>query len=120
MRQKLFKYEIPDLEQYIGRTVEIKGQKMKIKTIVGNIGMTLGREAKDRRPQYLEINGKYLISMLRFFAQMEGATDITEEQFREFEGIEFWSEKTDDEKEVKKLVDNVMKKAKDKDHGTQS
>ncbi len=114
-QKKLFKYKVPELEKFIGRTVDVKGEKVKIKTVVGNVGMTLGRAAKDVRPQYLEINGKYLISMLRFFAQMEGATDITEEQFKQFEETEFWSEKMGDEdEEVKNIVDGVMAKAKEK------
>lgn len=95
--QKLFRARVPELEQFIGRKVNVKNKdgkqvRIRIKTIVGNIGMTLGREVKDRKPQYYEINGEYLLSMLRFHAQMEGATDITEEQFKEFEEMEVWAE----------------------------
>ncbi len=94
--KRLFKFEIPDLKKYIGRTVEIDGKSIKIEKICGNIGMTLGRAPKDQRPQYYEINGKHNISMLRFHAQMTGAKDITEDQFKKFEGTEFWSEKMSD------------------------
>lgn len=89
----LFKAKTPDLKEFIGRTVVIDGKKIEIKTLVGNVGMTLGRRPEKVRPQYYEINDKHLISMLRFHAQMEGATDITEEQFKEFEEMEFFAEK---------------------------
>jgi hypothetical protein len=111
-RKKLFKYEIPELEEYIGRTVEIDGKPVKINRIVGNFGKTLGRRPEDQRPQYLEINGEHNISMLRFFAQMNGATDITEEQFKAFEDMQFYSEvaqKTKDEKAVEQIVSDIMK-----------
>lgn len=78
--------ELPDLKSYIGRTVVIKGRRVEIVSIKGNMGLSMGREMM--RPQYLEINGQHLISMLRFFAQMNGATDITEEQFRAFEEMD--------------------------------
>jgi hypothetical protein len=45
------------------------------------------------RPQFYEINEDKLISMLRFHAQMTGATDITEEQFLAFEEMEMDAEK---------------------------
>lgn len=98
--KKLFKAQIPELEDYIGRKVIIDGKPIVIETMVGNIGLTLGRKPKDQRPQYYEINGKHRISMLRFHAQMEGATDITEEQFKQFEEMEFWSEKAEDPVEL--------------------
>jgi hypothetical protein len=113
--KKLFKAEVPELEDYIGRTVVIDGQKIKIESIVGNIGMVLGRAPKDQRPQFYEINGSHRISMLRFHAQMTGATDITEEQFKQFEEMEFWSEKVDEKnsKTAEQLVDDIMKKSKE-------
>lgn len=92
---------MPDLEDYIGRTVWIPGhdQPVVIGKIVGNIGMTIGRtRAADIRPQFYEINDKYLISMLRFHAQMTGANDITEDEFRAFEEMEFYAEKSDKDK----------------------
>lgn len=92
-RKPLFKARVPNLKEFEGRDVIIKGKKIRIKTIVGNLGLTLGRQAKDVRPQYYEINGKHLISMLRFHAQMEGVKDITEEQFQDFEKMEFYAEK---------------------------
>jgi len=113
--KKLFKYEIPELQEYVGRDVIIDGKTIRIEQIVGNVGLTLGRAPKDQRPQYLEINGKYNISMLRFFAQMEGATDITEDQFKQFEETEFWAEAnkpTADEMKVKQIIDNALKAGK--------
>lgn len=92
-----FRAKLPDLAKYIGKTVKIDGKDVVIDTLQGNLGKTLGRSVKDIRPQYYEINGQYLISMLRFHAQMEGAHDITEEQFKQFEEIEFFSEKVGDE-----------------------
>jgi len=102
---KLFKAKVPDLQSFIGRTVEINGHSIKIQSIVGNVGMTLGRKPKDMRPQYYEINGQYLISMLRFHAQMEGATDITEEEFKQFEEMEFFVEKADSSKEPRSPIE---------------
>lgn len=57
--------------------------KVKIETIVGN----------KFKPAYFEINGTHLIGMLRFFAQMTGAKDITEDQFQKFENMEISAEK---------------------------
>jgi hypothetical protein len=93
--------EIPQLHQYIGRMVKIPGVEtpVMIGTICGNLGLTLRGDMP--RPQYYEINGKYLISMLRFHAQMTGATDITEEQFRAFESIEWGAEKMPGKKIVR-------------------
>lgn len=112
--KKLFKYKIPDLNDYLGRTVIINQKKITIKHIVGNIGMMMGRRPEHQRPQYLEINGKYRLSMLRFFAQMNGATDITEEQFKQFEQMECWSEKGKElpgkiDPKVCKVVDDILK-----------
>lgn len=89
--KKLFKATVPDLKSYIGRTVVIRGRKVKIKKIVGNIGMTLGTNKP--KPMFYEINDKYLMGMLRFHAQMTGAKDITEEEFLAFENMEVTSEK---------------------------
>lgn len=97
------KATVPDLEDYIGRSVQIPGepQPIVIGKITGNIGMTLGRKAADIRPQFYQINDKYLISMLRFHAQMTGARDITEEEFKAFEDMEFYVEKSHKEKQIK-------------------
>jgi hypothetical protein len=73
----------PDLKKYIGKTVEIDGQPVLIDTIVGNIW----------RPQFYEINGEHLIGMLRFHAQMLGDKSITEQEFQDFENIDFHVEK---------------------------
>jgi hypothetical protein len=90
-KELLFEAKAPDLENYIGRTVVIQGKPIKIKKIVGNMGMILGHGKP--KPQFYEINDEYLISMLRFHAQMTGAKDITEDQFKAFEEMEFESEK---------------------------
>ena len=80
----LFKTDkAPELERYIGKTIAIGGKPVKIETIVGN----------RFRPQFYEINGEHLIGMLRFHAKMEGAKDITEEQFRAFEEMDIEAEK---------------------------
>lgn len=109
-QKKLFKYEIPDLKDYVGKTVQIpmpggSVHTVKIKTVMGNVGLTLGRAPKDQRPQYAEINGRYRISFLRFFAQMNGAKDISEEDFKAYEDTEFWSEKMDNDKEQEIVID---------------
>lgn len=100
-QRPLFKAEVPKLDNYIGRRVTIsatinhkgefilkKPERVTIETIVGN----------KWHPTYYEINGKHLISMLRFHAQMEGDTSITEEQFRQFEAMEVKSEDMRDKK----------------------
>lgn len=92
-KKKLFKTQVPDLDKFIGREVKIPGQILPIviEHICGNVGLSVGREKP--RPQFYEINGKYLIGMLRFHAQMEGDTSITEQEFEDFENMEFESEK---------------------------
>lgn len=113
--KKLFKYQVPKLEDYIGRYITIEGEKIQIKHLVGNIGMVLGRSPKDQRPQYLEINGNCRISALRFFNEMNGGskvTGITEQEMVLFEEMEFWSEKMGEEERVKKLVNDVIQKVK--------
>ena len=95
--KKLFKAKVPNTQNYIGRTVVIDGKKVKIEKVTGNIGMTLGTDKP--KPQFYEINDEYLIGMLRFHAQMMGATDITEEQFKAFEEMDFAAEKLPDEQE---------------------
>lgn len=113
MNQKpefLFTAKAPsNLDKYIGRTVsipefmEIDGKKVKvgetpvrIATICGNIGMTLGHA--EARPTYYEINGQYLIGMLRFHAQMNRSNDFTEEDFQNFENMQFDAKKLSDDK----------------------
>lgn len=104
--KKLFKAKVPDLKAYIGRVVRIPefalldGNKeciyehwVKIKTIVGN----------RFKPNFYEINGEYLVGMLRFHAQMEGARDITEQQFQEFEEMEVAAERLSDKPDPSKL-----------------
>lgn len=103
----LFTATPPDLKKFIGKWVEIPSHgPVKIKTIVGNLGKTLGTDKP--KPMYYEINGKHLISMLRFHAQMEGAKDITEDQFRAFEDTEFVAEKLPPT--MKELVDEQKKR----------
>ena len=91
--KKLFKATVPELKQFIGKTVIINGEKIKIKSICGNIGMMLGQKPEDAKPTFYEINGEHLMNMLRFHAQMCGDTSITEEQFEAFENIVFEAEK---------------------------
>ena len=90
--KRLFGYRVPKLEKFLGRMVRIPGETVpiQIKDIRGNIGLSMGRE--NPRPQFYEINGKYLIGMLRFHAQMEGDTSISEQEFQDFENIEFHAE----------------------------
>lgn len=82
--KKLFKAKVPSLQDYVGETVLINGVgEVVIGTIVGNL----------TTPQFYEINGEHLIGMLRFHAQMEGDTSITEQQFIDFECMELDAEK---------------------------
>ncbi len=93
--KKLFKAKVPELKDYIGRTVVIDGQKVKIEKIVGNI----------TKPAFYEINGEHLLGMLRFHAQMTGAKDITEEQFKAFEEMDMEVEKMPVEPKKEKTID---------------
>lgn len=79
----LFKAKVPDIEKYLGRTVKIGDEKIVIDHICGN----------RFKPQFYEINGKHLIGMLRFHAQMLNDKSITEEQFIAFETMELHAEK---------------------------
>lgn len=82
---KVVEMEVPDendIRQFIGRKVNIDGKTVKIETICGN----------KITPQFFEINGQYLIGMLRFFAQMNGDKSISEKEFQEFESMEHWVE----------------------------
>lgn len=100
--QLLFKATPPDLKKYIGKKVKIPERgEVVIETICGNIGMTLGSDRP--QPHYYEINGEHLLSMLRFHAQMTGASDITEDQFQAFEEMEFHAEKMDPKKDMKEV-----------------
>lgn len=115
--KKLFKAKQPDLENYIGRFVTIPGEpeQVKIESITGNIGMSLRGEAP--RPTFYEINGKYLIGMLRFHAQMLGDKSITEQQFLDFENIEFEAERLPDDTTKKTVLNNTPKYGET--HGTE-
>lgn len=88
--KKLFKARVPKIEGYVGRTVVIDGKPVKIKRICGN----------KFKPQFYEINGEHLIGMLRFHAQIEGAKDITEEQFKAFEEMDLSAEKIPEKKTI--------------------
>lgn len=83
--KKLFKATVPELQEYLGRKVLIpaESEPVVIKSIVGNY----------TNRTFLEINGEHLIGALRFFAQMNGVKDITEQQFRDFENMEMEVEK---------------------------
>ncbi len=88
----LFKAQVPNLDNYIGAWVKLpEGPTVRIEKIVGSIPF----------PKFYEINEKHHIGMLRFHAQMEGAKDITEEQFRQFEEMEIGAKK-DNEDELMK------------------
>lgn len=106
-RKKLFTAKLPDLKKYLGKMVTVNrdtGEQVKIDTIVGNVGMTIGRSNDEVRPTFYEINGKYLVNMLRFHAEMEGDKSITEEQFQAFENMEFEAEKMDQSPERPKKL----------------
>lgn len=85
-----FKAKVPDLLKYIGKTVLIDGKKIVINRIVGNM----------TKKAFYEINGEYLMNMLRFHAQMEGDKSITEEQFKAFEEIKMDIEQSAPKKTV--------------------
>lgn len=103
----LFKADKPDNPQkYVGKNivipeflelpgegrVKISEKKVVIQSICGN----------KFKPNYFEINGQYLISMLRFYAQINNAKDITEDDFRAFEEMELTAEKLPNEKGIAK------------------
>lgn len=89
----------PNLKEFIGRKVLIPGESepVVIEHICGNVGLSLGHEKP--KPTFYEINGKHLIGMLRFHAQMLGDKSITEDQFKAFEEIKFEAVKLDQKKE---------------------
>ncbi len=94
----LFKFKKPDpkeYKKYIGKTVLIPqdGEEpisVVVETIVGN----------RFQPAFYEINGNYRIGMLRFHAQMNKDTSITEEEFKAFEEIQFEVEALPDKKSI--------------------
>jgi hypothetical protein len=90
--KRLFKAKVPELESFIGRKVHIPGvpEPVVIQKIVGN----------KFKQAFYEINGEHLIGMLRFHAQMEGAKDITEEQFQAFEELELEAERLPNQKSI--------------------
>lgn len=57
-------------------------KRVKIDHICGNL----------TKPHFYEINGKYLVNMLRFHAEMLGDKSITEDQFLAFEEMELEAE----------------------------
>lgn len=85
--KKLFGFEKPDereYKKYIGKQVLIpragdEPLRVTIETIVGH----------RFKPAFYEINGQHLIGMLRFHAQMNKDNSITEEEFKQFEEIQF-------------------------------
>jgi hypothetical protein len=90
--KKLFKAKVPDLKEFVGKRVLIPGltEPIKIKKIVGN----------KFKPTFYEINDEHLIGMLRFHAQMTGAKDITEEEFKAFEEMDLEAERMPEKKTV--------------------
>ncbi len=118
--KQLFKAVMPgamgtsSLSEYVGKTVIVpefieidnkktllESHKVVIKTIVGSL--------VPHTPHYYEINGEHLISALRFHAQMEKATDITEDQFLAFEEMKVEAEKLPEkEKKVKDVPNETV------------
>ncbi len=96
----LFKAEQPELNDYLNRYVFIDDEKIQIKHITGNIWF----------PKYLEINGRYRISMLRFFKQMNNDKSITEEQLQAFEDMDVSARKLTAEEQIHKEVNNEKAK----------
>lgn len=81
--KNLFTYEIPNTEEFIGLTVTIGNERVKIKKI----------EGMKFQPKFYLINNKYEMNILRFFAQMNHCKDITEQQFRDFEEMDVSADK---------------------------
>lgn len=109
----LFKAKKPgDLKKYVGRTVIIpatqtdKAQEVMIETIKGNL----------TKPAFFEINGKYLIGMLRFYAQINKDDSISEAEFKEFEQIQLECVAEKSDKDIfsasRKLSEKIMKDVK--------
>jgi hypothetical protein len=105
--------KLPDLTKYHGMKVHIPGveEPVIIKRIVGNVW----------KPQFYEINDKYLIGMLRFHAQMVRDKSITEEQFLAFEEMDMSAEKLPEaeqgfEADARRLADRIMKDASKQTH----
>jgi hypothetical protein len=86
----LFKTAPSCPEDYIGRNVVIDGVIHKIETI----------KPRFQNPKYFNINGNNPISLLRFFAQMNGDRSITEDQFLKFEAMDVDAVKNEDTKFV--------------------
>lgn len=74
----LFTAKQPSLQNYLGRYVTVDGDKTQIKHITGNLF----------KPAFVEINGRHLIGFLRFFREMTGAKDISDEDCLKFEQME--------------------------------
>lgn len=75
---------IPEFAVLNGKRTLISETKVKIQTIQGN----------RFKPKFFEINGEHLIGMLRFYAQMNNAKDLTEDQFLAFEEMDIEARKT--------------------------
>lgn len=88
--KKLFKAQVPELNQFIGRTIIIEGKPVTIHSVVGNA----------TKRTFYEINGKHLMGMLRFHAMMEGDDSITEQEFRDFENMIVDAEKLPEKKVI--------------------
>lgn len=79
----VLKYEIPDLKRYTGRSVKVRDDDhrehvVEIQHLVGSLAY----------PTKLQINGRFLISALDFFGQMNGEK-IPQEQIDLFEKTVF-------------------------------
>lgn len=97
--KKLFgvkKADANDLLKHIGKIVTIptfavlEGERVKLaedKMVIVTICMNRFKQ------NFIEINGTHLIGALRFFAQMENAKDITEDEMQAFEEMEMTAEK---------------------------
>lgn len=99
--KKLFKATVPALAEYVGRRVYIQERGMLDgrMTVISGEWVDIEHICGNRFKQnFYEINGTHLISMLRFHAQMNGDTSITEEQFQAFDEMEMAAEKVRDPK----------------------
>lgn len=76
-----------DLKVYLGKRVIIRGVNNNQPLLIESISIC------HFKPAFYEINGRHLIGVLRFYAQMNNDKSITEQQFRDFEAMETEAEK---------------------------
>lgn len=103
------KVTAPNLKKYKGESVLIDGERVFIKSIVGN----------KTKPGFYEINGKYLINMLRLHAQLENE-EYDDEDYEFFETLECEIEQVKKQDQsvnakVDKIVKDVLSETKPQD-----